>query len=68
MLVLKVSPGLLINLDLSFALIAVLRSFLILDNNGGACSEAVEVCRVPRNTEHVDCLRLRSIAAPRLLL
>jgi len=68
MLVWKVYSGLRINLDLSFALIAVLRSFLILDNNGGACSEAVDVCRMLRNTERVDCRKGRSMAAPRLIL
>jgi hypothetical protein len=63
MLTLKVSSGLQINLDVSFALMAVLRSFLILDKSGGACSEVVEVCRMPRNKGHIDCLRVRSIAA-----
>jgi hypothetical protein len=68
MVVLKGSSGLQINLDLSFALKAVLRSFLILDSNGGACSEAVDVCRMLRSRERVECLKGRSIATPRLVL
>jgi hypothetical protein len=68
MVVLQVSSGPQINLDLSFALKAVLRSFLILDSNGGACSEAVEVCRMLRSRERVECLQERSIAIPRLVL
>lgn len=58
-------PRLEIDLGLSFALIAVFKSFLILESNGGAGSEVVEVCRMPRRTRHLGCLTQRSIAAAR---
>ena len=54
-----------IDLDLSFALIAVFKSFLILASNGGAGSGVVELCRMPRKARHLRCLLQRSIAAAR---
>lgn len=57
----KCSGG--IDLGLSFALIAVFKSFLILASNGGAGSEVVEVCRIQRKARHFGCLMQRSVAA-----